>query len=197
MRYSLLQIENKMMKYVIFELSVFNFLSCSPEGFYSTMKSNKNIYKEFLKYKGNKEAIKLLDTDLGNSKEIIIIGSYVYPQSFSFIYDRTNNLYYYIEENPYKKDIIYKKLRKEDFKNDNINYNDLLFILEYVLEDRNDELIDISKKAYDDKSGVYSVVKIINIDKKTYKEFSFRSFLTFEGKPVMTESEYLKAMNFE
>src|SRR5690625_7447676 len=119
-----------------------------------------------LKYKRNKEANKLLDTELGNSKEIIIIGSYVYPQSFSFIYDRTNNLYYYIEENPYKKDIIYKKLRKEDFKNDNINYNDLLFILEYVLEDRNDELIDISKKAYDDKSGVYSVVKIIK-DRKS------------------------------
>lgn len=178
-------------------LIFFSSLSCNSEGFYYRMKNNKKIYAEFFKYDGNKENIKLLNKDLENSKEIIIISSYVHPQSFNFIYDVTKDMYYYIEKNQVYNEVLYKKLKKEVLANDNVNYEDLLFFLKYVLDNKIDELIDISEKSYDDKSGVYSVVKIINIDKKTYKEFSFRSFLTFEGKPVMSENEYLKAMDFE
>jgi hypothetical protein len=186
-----------MMKNLIIGLIVFSSLSCNSEGFYYRMKNNKKKYTEFFKYDGNKENIKLLNKDLENSNEIIIISSYAHPQSFNFIYDVTKDKYYYIEKNQVYNEILNKELKKDDIANDNVNYEDFLFFLKYVLDNKIDELIDISEKSYDDKSGVYCVVKIINIDKKTYKEFSFRSFLTFEGKPVMSESEYLKAMDFE
>lgn len=175
---------------------VFSLTACAHEGFYLKMKQSKSIYKDFFKYEGNKESLKLLDKDLEQSKEIIIIGGYSYPLSYDLIYDCTNDVYYYIEKNQNDNQILYRKLKKEDLINDSINYDDMIFALNYVLDNKINELLEISIEAYDDNSGSFTVVKIINIEKQTYKEFSFKSILTFKGMPVITKEEYLKAMGW-
>lgn len=164
-----------------------SFMSCVSRGFYSEIKSNKKVYYNYLQYEGNKNDIKHLNKFLINTKKIIVIGTYIYPDSYRIIYDCTNNTSFFIENNVFNKESKYYSgsLNEKDKQ----LFSNLVFTLNYVLDSKMEELEIISQESFHIEPRFINI-RILDITKKTYEEYQINSFDVYKDKPIMTEEEY-------
>ena len=155
-------------------------------GFYDKVLQERKVFKDYLKYKGNHQELSLLDKQLIHTKKIITLSTFNGFTSFSTIYDCDNSKYYYLESN---KEGIYKhnQISKEEV------LTNFLFVLEYILDDKIEELKKISEEAYDLESGMFIYVDILDVQSKTYKRYQFKEFEVYNGKPIMTKEEFYKS----
>lgn len=68
-------------------------------------------------------------------------------------------------------------------------FKNLEFVLQYVLDDKVQELITISQNAY----NVYNaniVIIIADLEGKSYKEYRIDSFEVYNGEPIMSSDEF-------
>lgn len=177
------------MRTIIYILILLSFTSCSTQGFYSKLKSHSNIYEDFLKHKFNKKILTYLEKDLISTDKIIFIGTLEEFYSYRIIYDDTNKVSHYIEK--YKFDKYPKYYRDPLTKKENHKFSTLIFALDYVLNNKMEELESISKEAYHYTTDTeFITIRVIDVSAKTYKKYVVGSFEVYNGKPIMTEEEY-------
>src|SRR5690554_5468355 len=161
-------------------------------GFYDKVLHEKKIFRDFLKYKGNQNKLEALDDILFNSEKVIIVSM----DYTDIIYDITNDKYYLLRK--------YYSLNK-DYRGKLRDITPLLeqdvpptflFVLEYVLNNKIEELIDISRESYDTTPSGFTYnpyIDILDVNSPYYKRYSFNNFMVHNGKPVMTHKEFLEA----
>lgn len=173
------------MRILIFVLLII--YGCAPQGFYSKARNEKDVFQSYLKFKGNQQDLKHFNKDFKESKKIIDVGTFLLPESYSILYDVTGKKTYYIERNTswkepkYYDSILHNKKKRW--------YQNLEFVLQYVLDDQIEELKSISQNAY----NVYNaniVIRILDLEAKSYKEYQINSFEVYKGKPIMNFDEF-------
>lgn len=177
------------MKVIVYIVIFLSFISCSDQGIYTKMKSNSDVYHQILKHRGIRENLKFLEKDLNNTEKIIFLGTNQYPISYSIYYDFTNRNKYFVSKYLFDKNSEYYKeplSAKESQK-----FSTLLFALDYVLENKIEELNSISKEAYHYTTDTeFITIREIDVSDNTYNEYVVGSFEVYNGKPIMTEDEY-------
>lgn len=176
---------------IILALLCTHILSCIQTsaisgGFYDKVLQEKRVFKDYLKYKGNLETLSLLDNNLVETKKIIILSTFTGTISYSTVYDCNKDKYYYLERN---KEGIYKytQISKEDV------LPNFLFVLNYALDGKIDELKKISEEAFDLESGNFISIRILDIESNIYRRYQFREFEVYNGRPVMTKEEFYES----
>lgn len=178
------------MKIVIYISIILSVISCSSNSFYAKMKSEKDIYHDFLKHKQNKQTIKHFDKHLKNTQKLIIVGTLEYPFNYDLIYDCTNNKTYYKRRNVQNSNSEY--FTEPLNKSEQYWFSTLSFSLNYVLTNNVNELKSISNEAIRLEGDGHSIyIEIIDVSNNTYTEFDpIPYFYVYEGKPIMTDEEY-------
>lgn len=175
------------MKILIFALLIV--AGCTSQDFYSKLKNEKDVFGDFTGKKGNKKELGYFSKELKDSKKIIEIGTFPFlDASYTLIYDATGEKTYYIKNNPARrKSVEYGSFSLNDKKNR--WFKNLEFVLQYVLDDKVQELKTISQNAY----NVYNaniVIIIADLEGKSYKEYQIDSFEVYNGEPIMSSDEF-------
>ena len=176
------------MKFVIIITFLF-FTSCNTQvnsmSFYESVKQDSTTFKDYLKYEGLREVLKVLDSELYKSEKIIQISIYSQSRSAFFVYDYTKNAYYFVWKNFGENNYSYEKLNKSNLDQMG-EFN--LFVLDFVLENKIGELIKISEEAYNVTNfPQYDFIRIIDVDANTYESHKIKYFDVYKGRPIMNE----------
>lgn len=177
------------MKYFIL-ITLFILISCTAHtqvsmSFYEKVKQEPEIFKDYLKYEGLRDVLEVLNSELYNSKKIIQLSIYSDSRSAFFIYDCTNKLYFFVWKNFGEKSYSYEKLNQSTLSQMG-EFN--LFVLDFVLENKIEELKKISEEAYGSTNfPQYDFIRIIDIEANIYESHKIKTFDVYKGKPIMNE----------
>lgn len=184
------------MKYTIL-LFLIAFIGCktaqiSPPGFYEKIVKEKSVFNDFLKRESLVDLIKTMGNEFQNTDKLIMISFSNEDRSAFFIYDCTNDNYYFAQKYSGFVNYSYKKLPNREYAGETN-----LFILKYVLDNKIEELKKISEEVF--KVGYVRIqqpIYVIDTKNKKYIFERFKSFNVYKGKPVMNEKEFNQFMKW-
>lgn len=178
-------------------LSLFILNSCAINSqkntsFYEKIKKDNNIFKDFLKHEGLVEVLKTMDSELYDTNELIIITQSNEYRLALFIYDKTNDKYFFAEKYFGQQNYSYEKLTELNEMGETI-----LFVLKSILDNKIENLKKISEEAYNVSLGRYQAIHILDILNHKYVFCRYKSFDVYKGKPVMTEEEFWESVGIK
>lgn len=157
-----------------------------PSSFYEKVVEEKSVFKDFLKRESLIGLLKTMDNEFQNTDKIIMISFSNEIRSAFFIYDCTNDNYYFAQQYLGYFNYSYKKIPNREYAGETN-----LFVLKYVLDDDIEQLQKISEQAFEGGLGsFYQTIYVIDTKNRNYIFERFKSFDVYKGKPVMSEEEF-------